>query len=418
MESSLLEPLPNELIYLIFNCLLLSTIRNFGKTCKFLHKIAEELIITFEKKYFVDDFSKINTYSVEKFTFELCHDNFYDMIPEHYIIETNTMIIICPSYFNNISFLEKLKKNGKFNILLEEYVCKSAAKNGQIDVLEWAFKNNYTYSVLISNIAIEYNKLELLKWLHKNGFEIDRSLCFSACPYGHLDILIWGRENGFVWNKQTYDFSVSYGHLNILIYARKNGFEWIPETCVNMAMAGHLDCLRYLHENGCEWNSDTCTGATFMGNLNCLQYAHENGCNWNSETCSNAAQGGYLDCLQYSHENGCEWDYRTCLYAANNGQLDCLKYAHENGCRFYPEPEPTLSAVEKMNYIIDNIAKYDDEFNSLIEQEKVLLNGNKNRLNLDESRTLRNKLLCYSYISEKNEYIINCMSKTVKQAMT
>ncbi len=359
-----MESLPNEVVFLILDYLLLTTIRKFSRICNYVNVITKELVVRYEKKYFVGEFEKFNKYSVEKFTFELFHDNYGELIPEQYMTVNNPMLVIYPAYFNNISFLETLNENNKFNMLLKKHLCKSAIKNGQLYVLEWAFHNNYNYDISLSLVAIKYNQLELLKWLHKNGFELHKNICVLATLHDNLNILKWARKKGFNYDSRICDASAWSGHLEILIYANLTG------------------------------------------------------CVWGSKTCANAAKNGHLNCLQYLHENGCEWDSKTCSKAAKHGHLNCLKYAHENGCGFYPDPNPTASVIVKLSYVIDHITEYDEQLHSLIEQEALLEVEENVQINYDEAKNIHDKILCYSYISEKNEYTVNYLMTEIKPAVS
>ncbi len=382
-----MESLPNELVFLILNYLLLSTIRKFVRICKYVNVITKELIVIHEKKYFVGEFEKFNKYSIEKFTFELFHDNFYGNIIEQYMTVKNPMLVIYPAYFNNILFLEKLNENNIFNKLLKKYICKSAVKNGQLTVLEWAFHNNYDYDISLSLVAIKYNQLKLLKWLYKNGFEIHKNICILATLHNNLKILKW---------------------------AVKNGFKYDSRLCDASAWCGYLEILEYAHLIGCDWGFKTCSNAAKNGHLNCLRYAHENGCKWNSETCSKASKYGYLNCLQYAHENDCDWNFKTCASAAKNGYLNCLQYAHENGCEFFPSPNSAALALEKVSHIIDNIVKFNNQLDLLITKENFQLDREEIT---DEN--IYGKIMCYSYISEHNGKTLDCLfNMIVKDAMT
>ncbi len=367
MEHSIIKSLPNELMYLLFSYLSLTAIRIFGRTCSELNEIIKYLIPKIEIKYFGKYFDKHNIYSAEKFTFELCHDNLYDMIPEHYMIKSNSMLVKGPAFFNNISFLEIIKQIDDFRHLLSMYVVRSAIKNDQIDVLEWALENYYLDNDFDDNdgdiytLCAKFNSVKVFKWAIMKGFK------HNTIKEGLVDISI------------PCSTAVKYGNLEIL-------------TC--------------FHENNFTWNYKTCLKAAKYGKFNCLKYLHENDCEWIFEACLIAAKNGHLDCVIYIYENGCH--------------LHCLKevygitYLNEN--EFYPTIIPTTSEIEKTIYITDIMERYNAEYRYLFKQEKALLDAQEKILTSDETKYIHNKLLCYNYICGKNEYICERLLNAIEEA--
>ncbi len=444
-----MDTLPSELILDIFNKICLITDkRHFLMTCKKYNLLTKEIFMKFEDNYIIKDFDKIDGNSIEKFTLELSHDGYFDLIPENYIVSSNGILIKSLSYFGNIKLLELCKL--KCFDMREVYPC--AALNGQLSVLQWFRRNGWIsdtkayVEIDLSGIFLaEQNELGwnsnicanassnghllVLQWLHENGCDWDEKTCSNAANNGHLECLKYAHGNSCWWDDETWLDAANSGQLECLKYAHENGCWWNSYTCFEAANNGHLECLKYAHENGCEWDIDTCSGAANNGHLECLKYAHENGCEWTYETCSSAARGGHLECLKYAHENGCEWTYEICSFAANNGQLECLKYAHENGCDFYPEPEPSLSKIENIRYIIDSIGKYNNLHNIFIEmgalltkneplnnliKQKDLLKIGGNILLFSKTEHVQKVLLCYNYINEQNEIILNKIANAIK----
>ena len=52
-------------------------------------------------------------YSVEKFTIELCHDKYFDMIPNSYLTPNNKALAVIAGAFDCIEILKKAKKKEK-----------------------------------------------------------------------------------------------------------------------------------------------------------------------------------------------------------------------------------------------------------------------------------------------------------------
>ena len=190
--------------------------------------------------------------------------------------------------------------------------------------------------------AAERGCLSTLRSLHRRGrAELTVNLCTSAAKGGQLEVLEWLRENECPWDKNTCKEAASGGHLEVLMWARERlpvgrehvqggGVGWPPrgaavgarerlpvdeETCwprrrrpprgtavgarerlpagrehVQGGAGGPLEVLQWARENGCPWNGNMWAAAQ-SGHLEVLQWARENGCPWNEETCWDAAQG-------------------------------------------------------------------------------------------------------------------------------
>jgi hypothetical protein len=133
----------------------------------------------------------------------------------------------------------------------------------------------------------------------------ERKLCESAAKHGNLPVLQYLRSVNCSWNAGTCARAAKAGHLHILQWCRENGCHWNERTCEHAAEAGHLHILQWCRENGCLWNAQTCAYAALRGHLHVLQWCQENGCPWDEQTCANAALGGHLHILQWCIENGC-----------------------------------------------------------------------------------------------------------------
>ncbi len=160
--------LPNEITLTIFdNIKLITDKRQFLRTCINYNNMTKRLMQIFEENYSVKHFGKITEYCVEKFTLELCHDSYFDMIPMSYITKNNTIIVKAASTFNCVKLLEMAKLNNcDFSVIY----C-SAAVNGNVDIIKWAVKNGYKWDTWTCTFAATCGQPEIIKWANKNGFD-------------------------------------------------------------------------------------------------------------------------------------------------------------------------------------------------------------------------------------------------------
>ncbi len=278
--------LPNDMIILIFDSMkLITDKRQFVRTCSRYNNLTKKSMEFYDENYAKQIYKQMFKYGMvdvtkncmDKFTLELSHDKYFNMIPRRYITSTNSVIVTASAYFGNIKLLDKLK-NTYIAPKLDDTMCELAAKNGQLDVLKWA-----------------------------NGCDVSEKLCNNAAKRGHFDVLKWLYINNRLRTYVLCEYVAKGGHLPILIWCH----------------ALNLD----------EYDSGgICSEAAKYGHLHVLKWAHENGCFWNSNTCANAAERGQLECLKYARENGCAWDYRIYSNARKHGHTELLKWAIENGC--------------------------------------------------------------------------------------
>ncbi len=216
--------LPNELIIIIFEFVgKITDKRHFLRTCKLYNNLTKELFQNYLDNYLFKNKYVWNykNYCMETFTFELCYDSYFDIIPTR--------------YFN--------KRNSNLISLLIKY--------GQLNLLKFAISNGCVLYNDMCNVAAHYGQLDILKWTIANGCTMNEITCVKATLNGHLDVLKWLRKNGCDWNKFTCAYAASSGHLEVLKWARENGCEWDSLTLDYAAINQQSEVFKWALENGC-----------------------------------------------------------------------------------------------------------------------------------------------------------------------
>ena len=108
--------------------------------------------------------------------------------------------------------------------------------------------------------------------------EFKNVLCAYAAKNGHLEVLQWARARGCPWDERTCACAAWNGHLEVLQWARAHGCPWDEDTCAWAAENGHLEVLQWARAHGCPWDERTCEKAAENGHLEVLQWAQEQGC--------------------------------------------------------------------------------------------------------------------------------------------
>lgn len=260
---------------------------------------------------------------------------------------------------------------GGYAIPIKNYLLLSAARFGQLQVMQWAQNHGASLNILESLVQEGHVMDCSCKGCaldNKQSIELD-DLCSFAAWGGHLEILKWCRENGASWNGFTLWRAAKRGDLAMVKWAVEHKAPW-PEfleltatVAEAAALEGHLHILEWLEENeypieldhvyntACRygqlsllkwahgilplWNSDHASIAAGCGQLETLQWAHENQLPLDAQTCASAASNGKLHVLQWLREKEVPWDDQVCVDAATNGHLEVLKWARANGAPWH-----------------------------------------------------------------------------------
>ncbi len=271
--------LPNDMIILIFETIQkITDKRAFLRTCIKYNKITKQSMQNYEGNHKIKNFNKIDKYCVEKFTLELCYDEYFDMMPIIYINRKNTIIVEALAAFYNIPYLEIEAENNSYSFSNLKHTPRTTIPKPihNMSLLQLAKKNDcYIYN--ICELATIYGNLNVLKWGKMSGYKLHKKTCQIAAKHGHLEVLKWARKIGCQWGDVCL-FAAAYGHLDILKWARANGCDWDKMTCVNAAYNGYLEILQWARANGCEWDKYVCKNAIDQGHIHVLNWARNNGC--------------------------------------------------------------------------------------------------------------------------------------------
>ncbi len=250
-----MDTLPNELILLIFDYILLITDkRQFLKTCKFHNNLTKQSMLNYEINYEVKFFRKIKEYCVEKFTLELCHDKYFDMIPKHYIIPNNKILVKSLAAFNCVKLLQIAME---LNFDSSE-IPKYAALYGSLEVLQWAKSINLNMDIIILNnnsfnnnnirsIVASQENLKLARLLGNNTDE--SNICIFAASQGHLNILKWAREIGLKMDNLICYYAVLGRHLKILNWINEIDDFYIMVLEKYLISKGDDESVKWINDN-------------------------------------------------------------------------------------------------------------------------------------------------------------------------
>ncbi|GFH52659.1 hypothetical protein CTEN210_09135 [Chaetoceros tenuissimus] len=276
-----------------------------------------------------------------------------------------------------------LKAPKKFKI----EVCRQAAVNGRLDILECAVAfgidmkesvfpydddgNTQSYEITVQLVAetVANGHLNVVEFLHDEGVDLDNEdIIAEIGDRGKARKLHWMVSKGMIsfWKAEVFNCLVRDGEIDIL----KESYEFpnINRYTFNIcAGSGSLTVMNWLlQENDlsqglCEWSSYLFSKAATSGSIPMMELCLRNGCQprecssamenknkeaalvalkwlrehnipWNERVCEHAAMYGNLKALKWLRENGCPWDSETFNFAAQYGSIEILDYCLENNC--------------------------------------------------------------------------------------
>lgn len=187
---------------------------------------------------------------------------------------------------------------------LSEDMVRSAAKGGQIEVLNWLKGKVFFTGLEYFDAGIE-GHLTTVQWLYANyGRDVLQLACNGAAKGGHLAILKWAMTQNAIFNKEIFNYAADGMHFDVMQWLLSNGCPWDERVCSNIAAHGRLDLLQWVRERGCPWDHETTRNAAMFDHLPLLRWARENHCPWHPETCFEAIRNEYWDLLKWALLNG------------------------------------------------------------------------------------------------------------------
>ena len=164
----------------------------------------------------------------------------------------------------------------------EEEVCTIATQKGRLDILQYAHESaGCGIPAYMTLVAAQCGRVEMLQYIHRNATTTggdmcwDERVCAAAAKNGCLEVLQYAHENGCAWDERVCMSATERADLIMLRYAHENGCPWGPDVCVRAARDGNLGILKYAHTNGCPLSEDICKWATVTREYDILKYARQ-----------------------------------------------------------------------------------------------------------------------------------------------
>lgn len=204
-------------------------------------------------------------------------------------------------------------------------VCRVAAANGRLPIVQWLVTNGRMALHEIKQAAIsasERGHVDTLRWLMENGADVTkdvellRTILHRAAVYGHLEVIKVLHANYLIATSSPNAHIVSLwteaaNHNNVVI------LQWLAEnqfwpnqkytgSCVRNTMytgasKGHLEVVRWAVAQGADvtaGNNLAITYATGSGKIQLVQWLLQNGAQPQHETVAKAFVYGHTEMIQ------------------------------------------------------------------------------------------------------------------------
>lgn len=237
----------------------------------------------------------------------------------------------------------------------KESVCIKAATGGHLDILIWARDQDppLPWDGNTAIFAAQEGHWKVVKWTWAQNLPSRSSaICSYAARQGRLDMLQWARKRGYDWNYWVYIEAAQNGHVDVLQWAMDNDCPEIPGDGHDLlpiyaAERGQVKVLEWARDLGCILDTHVCQRAARYGHLNVIQWlrTQDPPCPWGGGTCAYAAKGGHLNVLQWARAHGCPWDHRTRDMAIKKQHNHVLQWLDDHGC---PTLDYSTFSVERV----------------------------------------------------------------------
>lgn len=245
-------------------------------------------------------------------------------------------LIMSPRYIDLLgcTVVSRVCKRLESNTTIREHkssVCGAAAAAGYLEVLKWAYENNYQIGSAIICRSIDNGHLNTTRWLHKNGHGSGdiRQSYINAIVRGHFDMVKWLHKKKYSTPHFACSYAIANDRFSILKWLLENGMNWYGYLCERAIRYNRTDVLVWVHENGYQKKSTDglfCEIAAAYGHLEILKVLRGYGHPIKCSSMTSAAYNHHFEVLEWLNENGCPWDEETYNTAVNGDDTEIIEW--------------------------------------------------------------------------------------------
>jgi hypothetical protein len=164
---------------------------------------------------------------------------------------------------------------------LDGRVLVEAIVHAQPHCITWALESGLdpdTASDMLVLRMIREATVKTIQSLHVHECVPMQKVCAQAARDGRLDVIEWAYANDARGDERTCAGAGAGGHTNVLEWLRSRGCPWDKQTTYAAAYHTNLATLRWAVEQGCEWDAATFRYALHTGDEELLAWMLDAGC--------------------------------------------------------------------------------------------------------------------------------------------
>jgi hypothetical protein len=182
---------------------------------------------------------------------------------------------------------------------VEVYI--AAAKEGHLDILQWAKSNECPWdsSILFPAAArCKGSNVDLFQWCLDQQCPFDEDSILAACNDGNFEFIKFAKSNGFsiesIHSHTLQEFAASRGNLEVILWAIKQAKPRVIRSLQILDFAAFAGQIHIL-----EWLETVESTERLAGMIETLASGH---------TLRSAAMYGHVGVLKWAVNHGYQWD--------------------------------------------------------------------------------------------------------------
>jgi len=165
------------------------------------------------------------------------------------------LLTVCRAWRNAVNIKNKNKGGHTF---LHVVLQSPSLLQWAVDQGGFSAKPKWTYKYFMCK-AHRGNHFETIKWLHAKGQPLEQWMCESAASNGNLAELRWFVGNGCLLRADL--FSHAYQHLDVVQWLHAEKCPWDEGVCALAVANGYIKVLQWAFVHGCPLGFSTWSAA-------------------------------------------------------------------------------------------------------------------------------------------------------------
>lgn len=209
----------------------------------------------------------------------------------------------------------------------------SCADEGRVDLLQMECERGCTLAYKYARVYVQASRsgsVEVLDFIEqgRNLVEELDTIAMCASARGHINVIQWAQKRGYRFTLKYTISAARNNQIRVLEYMRD---AWTDETTAN---AGSLETLKWLRQHKCPWSESTLIGAAQDNMKDMFMWALQNACPV-SGVLPHVIDAGWVDAIESMYQMGHPMDMTSCMYyTLTRGNLEMAQWFLHHGANW------------------------------------------------------------------------------------